>query len=54
MVFQTYMIGLKQEKIAIEKEMEFNFLPYFYFDSKKDEFYISLNDHLISFSVLFG
>ena len=54
MVFQTYMIGFEQEKVAIEKEVEFNYLPYYYYDAKKEEFYVSINDQIIAFSVLFG
>lgn len=53
-IYQTYMLIFGQEKIAIEKEMEFNFLPGFYFDNRKEEMYISVNHQIISFSVLFG
>ncbi len=34
--------------------MEFSFLPQYYYDSKKEEFYISVNDQILSFSVLYG
>lgn len=31
-VYQTYMIVMNQEKIAIEKDIEYSFLPYHYYD----------------------
>jgi len=34
--------------------MEFNFIPNYYYDSKKEEVYFSVNHQIISFSVLFG
>lgn len=54
MVYQTYMLGFGLEKVAIEREIELNFLEYWHYDPKKEEFYFSLNDQLICFSLLFG
>ena len=34
-VFETYMTGYTQEKTAIEKPIEYNFLPQHYYDPKK-------------------
>jgi hypothetical protein len=31
-VFQTYLIVMTQEKIAIERDIEYSFLPYHYYD----------------------
>ena len=54
MVFQTYMIGLDQEKVAIEKAIDFNYLPYHYYDPKKEELFFSFNDQIVSISLPFG
>lgn len=48
------MLIFELEKIAIEKEVEYTFLPYYYFDSRKDEFYISVNSQILSFSLIYG
>jgi len=31
-IFQTYMIVMTQEKIAIERDVEYSFLPYYHYD----------------------
>lgn len=54
MIYQTYMIGFTQERVAIEKEIDMNFLGYQYYDQKKEEFYFSLNEQIIAFSVPFA
>jgi hypothetical protein len=48
------MLNFVLDKVAIEKEIEYNFLPSTYFDSRKDEFYISVNSQIISFSLIYG
>jgi hypothetical protein len=35
-VYQTYQIIMSQEKIAIERGIEYSFLPYYYVDHKKE------------------
>jgi hypothetical protein len=54
MAFQTYMLNCSLEKVAIEKEVEYTFLPCHYFDARKDELYLSVNSQIISFSLIFG
>ena len=34
-VFETYMTGYTQEKTAIERPIEYSFLPQHYYDPKK-------------------
>lgn len=43
-----------QEKIAIEKDTEFTYMPHTYYDEAKEEFYLSVNNQIISFSVFQG
>jgi hypothetical protein len=51
-IYQTYQIIMSQEKIAIERGIEYSFLPCFYVDHKKEELYISVNSQIIGFSLV--
>jgi hypothetical protein len=53
-VYQTYQIVMTQEKIAIERGIEYSFLPYFHIDHRKEELFLSVNHQIISFSLLSG
>ena len=50
-LYETYTLVFQQEKIAIEKDSEFLFNHSTFFDKAKEEFYFSVNNQILSFSV---
>jgi hypothetical protein len=53
-IYQTYMIVMAQEKIAIERDIEYSILPYYFIDDKKGELFLSVNNQIMGFSLLSG
>ena len=53
-IYETYMLVFSQEKVSIEKNADYVFTPYSYYDEKKENLYISLNNQIIAFSVPHG
>ena len=50
-LYETYTLVFQKEKIAIEKDAEFLFNKSVYLDMGKEEFYFSVNNQIISFSI---
>jgi hypothetical protein len=48
------MLVFSQEKVSIEKNVDYVFTPYSYYDEKKENLYISVNSQIIAFSVPHG
>lgn len=46
------MVSLNLAKVPVETETEFEFLPYFYFDPRKEDIAISFNNQILVVSLL--
>lgn len=53
-VYQTYILLLTMERVAIEREIEYVFNSSIYYSGQKSEFYFSVNSQIIVFSLLNG
>ncbi len=53
-IYETYMLVFSQEKVSIERNIDYVFTPYTYYDEKKENFYMSVNNQIIAFSVPHG
>ena len=53
-IHSTYILVMELGKVAIERDIDYNFLKSFYIEEAKDELYFSLNNQIMSLSLLHG